>query len=160
MTLQNISYIPLEVAARKYGISKKVLRQRVSFGKLEAIETVNGDLLVADNIDPSLMNIKREDFEHLRGQEISMSEASRKYSTPEINITHQNFSRWAKAGSSWLWRRGCPGTWAANCSWPREKNRSSPINRSCPAHQSWGRWPCPPSTRLPPSWQLGHATTN
>jgi len=46
---------------------------------------------VADHdIDPSL-NITREDFEHLRGQKISMSEASDKYGVPQPNL-----SRWAK----------------------------------------------------------------
>jgi predicted site-specific integrase-resolvase len=93
MALQNISYIPLEQAVRKYGVSKNVLRQKAESGKLEVIETVNGDLLVADNnIDPSL-NIKRKDFEHLRGRKISMSEASRMYNVPQVN-----FSRWTKSG--------------------------------------------------------------
>jgi predicted DNA-binding protein (UPF0251 family) len=101
MAPQNISYIPLEQAARKYGVSKNVLRQRVESGKLEAIETVNGDLLVADHdIDPSL-KIKREDFEHLRGQGISISEAARNY-----KIAHKTFSRWADAGYIFVIERG------------------------------------------------------
>ena len=105
MAHQNIAYIPLDVAARKYGVSKKVLRQRIESGKLKSVKLADGGLLVADNNDPSL-NIKREDFEHLRGQKISMSEASRKYSTPEITIPHQNFSRWAKTGYIKVLERG------------------------------------------------------
>jgi hypothetical protein len=101
MAPQNISYIPLEQAARKYGVSKNVLRQRVESGKLDFARTPNGDLLVADHdIDPSL-KIKREDFEHLRGQAISMSEASEKYSVPQPNL-----SRWAKLNHIKVLQRG------------------------------------------------------
>jgi predicted site-specific integrase-resolvase len=93
MASQNISYIPLEQAARKYGVSKNVLRQRVESGRLEVIETVNGDLLVADhNVDLSL-NIKREDFEHLRGHGIGVREAAKKY---EVDVG--TLSGWIKAG--------------------------------------------------------------
>jgi len=44
------------------------------------------------DVDPSL-SIKREDFEHLRGREISASAAERKY-----KINSENFSNWSKRG--------------------------------------------------------------
>ncbi len=93
MTHQNISYIPLDIAVCKYRISKKVLRQRAESGKLKSVRLADGGLLVANHdIDPSL-NIKREDFERLRGQEISISEAARNY-----KIAPRTLSRWADAG--------------------------------------------------------------
>ena len=101
MTHQNISYIPLELAARKYGLSKKALRQKVDSGKLSYAKTPSGDLLVADHgIDQSL-NIKREDYEHLRGRKISVRDAAKKY-----NIAPMTFSRWAKAGYITVLDRG------------------------------------------------------
>jgi len=95
------SYIPLSQAIRKYGVSKKSLLRRIKSGKLAAAKLPDGEFLVAENeIDPSL-NIKREDFEHLRGQKLSMSEASRKY-----NISQPTFSRWASLGFITVLERG------------------------------------------------------
>jgi hypothetical protein len=39
------------------------------------------------------LNIKRDDFEHLRGQKIGVRESSKKY-----GISSKTVSRWAKAG--------------------------------------------------------------
>jgi hypothetical protein len=73
------------------------LLERVKSGSIASGRLPNGELLVAENdIDPSLM-IQREDFEHLRGKKISISDASRKYSDTRVTVTHSNFSRWAKA---------------------------------------------------------------
>lgn len=95
------TYIPLKYAARKYGIPEKALLERVKSGRIASGQLPNGELLVAENdVDPSL-HIKREDFEHLRGRSISISEASRKY-----NVPHQNFSRWAKVGYIHVLERG------------------------------------------------------
>ena len=95
------TYIPLKYAARKYGIPEKTLLERVKSGSIASAQRPDGELLVAENnVDPSL-NIKRDDFEHLRGQKISMSEASRKY-----QIAHANFSRWTKAGYIKVLERG------------------------------------------------------
>jgi hypothetical protein len=91
------SYIPLKYAAQKYGIPEQSLIDKVKSGSIASGRLPDGELLVAEHeIDPSL-NIRREDFAHLRGCPISMSEASRKYSTNETVIPQQNFSRWAQA---------------------------------------------------------------
>jgi len=95
------TYIPLPEAIRKYGMSRNTLLERIKSGTLSAAKLPDGEYLVAENeLDPSL-NIKREDFEHLRGRKISVSESSRKY-----NIPHTNFSRWAKLGYITVLERG------------------------------------------------------
>jgi len=101
MTTSQTTYIPLPQAVRKYGISKKALLERIKSGKLTVAKLPDGEFLVAENeIDPSL-SIKREDFEHLRGQKISVSGSSRKYGIP-----HTNFSRWARLGFITVLERG------------------------------------------------------
>jgi len=98
---QSQTFIPISEAIRKYGVSKKFLLERIKSGKISSAKLPDGEYLVAENdIDPSL-SIKREDFEHLRGQKISMSDASRKYGIP----TH-NLSRWAKTGLINILERG------------------------------------------------------
>lgn len=93
-SLLSANYISLELAARKYGISPNVLRQRVDSGKLAFARLPNGGLLVAEHdIDPSV-NIKREDFDHLRGQEISMSNALQKYE----GVPRTTIYNWIKSG--------------------------------------------------------------
>ena len=100
-TTASINYIPLDQAARKYGISPNVLRQRVDSGKLAFARLPNGGLLVAEHdIDPSI-NIKREDFDHLRGQRIAVREAATKYGIPYPLV-----SRWASAGYIKVLERG------------------------------------------------------
>ncbi len=95
------TYITVPEAVRKYGVSRKTLLERIKSGKISAAQLPGGGYLVAENeIDPSL-NIKREDFEHLRGQKISLSEANRKYEIP-----YQTFSRWANAGFINILERG------------------------------------------------------
>jgi hypothetical protein len=41
------TYLPLSDAAKKYGLSEKVLTQMVQAGKIEAVQLPTGDLLVA-----------------------------------------------------------------------------------------------------------------
>lgn len=87
------TYIPLDAAVQKYGISEESLLKRIQSGKLASAKLPNGEYLVAEHsIDPSL-KIRREDFEHLRGKGISGSESSRKY-----GISTANFSKWSRVG--------------------------------------------------------------
>jgi hypothetical protein len=70
-------YIPLKQAAERYGVPEKTLLERVNSGSIASGQLPNGELLVAENdIDPSLQ-IKRDDFEHLRGQKIGVREAGK-----------------------------------------------------------------------------------
>jgi predicted site-specific integrase-resolvase len=91
------TYIPLDQAARQYGLSKKVLTQQIRVGKIQAVQLPSGDLLVAaENNDQDYQTkdeIIARKFASLRGQGISASAASKKY-----GIHHQNFINWARSG--------------------------------------------------------------
>jgi hypothetical protein len=105
------TYLPLDQAARHYGLSKKVLTQEIQAGKIQAVQLPSGDLLVAaennsQDYQPKEEIIARE-FAHLRGNPISASEASRKYSEIyNVPISHQIFSRWAAGGYITVKKRG------------------------------------------------------
>jgi hypothetical protein len=111
-----MEYIPLHAAVKRYGIEEKVLTQLISAGMIET-KTVSGGILVAVDKDGSETQaneypqtkeeIITNKFAHLRGQPISASEASRKYSDlHQIPISNQLFSRWGKAGYITVLDRG------------------------------------------------------
>ncbi|MEM7028011.1 MAG: hypothetical protein AAF629_00355 [Chloroflexota bacterium] len=90
---KSATYISLEQAAYKYGISEKVLLDQINSGTLDGVELKTGEILVVDKkIDPSL-DIKKTDFDHMRGRKISMVEARQKY-----NIGSSTLTRWTQAG--------------------------------------------------------------
>jgi predicted site-specific integrase-resolvase len=95
------TYTPLSQAALKYNLSEQSLLEWVKSGRIASAPLPTGELLVAEQDVAPSFNINREDFKHLRGQKISMSEASRKY-----GISHANFSRWAKTGYIKILDRG------------------------------------------------------
>lgn len=105
------TYLPLVDAAQKYGLSEKALTQLIQAGKIEAVQLPTGELLVPADSNGSTPKTKEqiiaEEFTHLRGQPISASEASRKYSQMfSVHIPYQNFSRWAEAGYIEVKERG------------------------------------------------------
>lgn len=105
------TYLPLDQAARKYGLSKTVLTQQIQAGKIEAVQLPTGELLVAANENNGATHKTKEqiiarEFAHLRGKAISASEASRKYSKNDVMLSPQNFSHWAKAGYIKVMERG------------------------------------------------------
>jgi predicted site-specific integrase-resolvase len=92
------TYLPLSDAAKKYGLSEKVLTQMVQEGKIEAVQLPTGDLLVAAekngyNDPQTKEGIITKRFAHLRGQRISAYAAQKGHS-----IHHKNFLNWARAG--------------------------------------------------------------
>ena len=96
------TYIPLPDAAQKHGLSEQALTQLIQAGKIDAVQLPSGELLVSANTNGQELKTKEqiisEKFSHLRGREISASEASRKYGELySIPIPYQNFSRWADA---------------------------------------------------------------
>ena len=97
MPLQNNipTYIPLDQAAKRHGVSKKVLTQQIRAGKIQAVQLPSGDLLVAaeNNGHQTKEEIITHKFAHLRGQTINTYQAQQ-----EHGIRHQNFLRWARAG--------------------------------------------------------------
>ncbi len=49
MSFSQKTYIPLSQALRKYGVSKKVLLQRIKSGKLATAKLPDGEVLVAEH---------------------------------------------------------------------------------------------------------------
>ncbi len=98
------TYLSLPDAAKKFGLSEKVLTQMIQTGKLEAARLSSGELLVAaqnngGNDPQTKAEIIAAEFAHLQGKPISASEASRKYSEYYgVPISHVNFIRWKQAG--------------------------------------------------------------
>ncbi|GIK40106.1 MAG: hypothetical protein BroJett011_39390 [Chloroflexota bacterium] len=98
------TFIPLVEAAQKYNLSEKALTQLIQTGKIEAVQLPNGELLVAAESNnghkaKTKQEIIAEEFSHLRGNTISASEASRKYSKIYgVTISNELFSRWSRLG--------------------------------------------------------------
>ena len=98
--------LPLSEAARKMGMDEATLRAMVQSRKLRAFIDPEGIMYVqmtqqgtlpvavaetqqpqpADDINARLSRIRREDFAHLEGQAITVSEAARKYKVPASTI--------------------------------------------------------------------------
>jgi hypothetical protein len=106
------TYLPLPDAAKKFGLSEKVLTRHIQAGKIEAVQLPSGELLVAaQNNGQDEPRTKEEiiaaEFDHLRENSISASEASRKYSDRYgVPISPQIFSSWAKSGQITVRGRG------------------------------------------------------
>ena len=91
------TYIPLDQAARHYGLPKKVLTQEIQAGKIQAVQLPSGDLLVAAENNGQDYQTKEEiiaqKFTHLKGQTINAYQAQQDY-----GIHPSTFIRWARAG--------------------------------------------------------------
>lgn len=77
------TYLPVADTAPKYGLSETVLTQLILAGNIEAVQLPTGELLVAADANGHKTPTKEEtilkEFAHLRGQWITVSEASTKY---------------------------------------------------------------------------------
>jgi len=111
--MPNSTYLSLEEAARRYGVKEKVLTQLIADGMLQTRKTSSGEtLVVADKNDDHQEPQTKEEiiaakFGHLRGQTISASGASRKYSKIHgVPISNQLFSRWGQLGHITVIERG------------------------------------------------------
>ena len=95
----NLTCLPLEEAARKYGVTKNVLTQLIADGIVQTRTTSTGELLVVadqngNSQDPQTKEeIIADKFAQLRGQSISAYGAQKEY-----GIHHSNFINWARAG--------------------------------------------------------------
>lgn len=103
--------LPLPDAARKYNLTEQALTQLIEAGKIGAVQLPSGELLVTAESNGQEQRTKEEiiaeKFAHLRGQPISASEASRKYSKIHtIPISNQLFSRWGQIGYITVLKRG------------------------------------------------------
>jgi len=91
------TFLPLPEAALRFGMTEAILYERVEAGTISAGILSSGEIVVSkDNIVPKangandindrLRAIRREDFEHLRGEEITVTEAAEKYGTHRDTI--------------------------------------------------------------------------
>jgi hypothetical protein len=90
------TYIPLEEAARRYGLSRDVLTQLIEDDRIEAVTTAQGDILVSDDgakQTKTKEQIIAEKFGHLQNNPITVSEAEAKYSLQNMTIR-----RWIAKG--------------------------------------------------------------
>lgn len=84
-------FISLSQAARRLGLTKDTLRSLVDLGKVKGAILPNGQIGVNElELDQT---VTREQFEQLRGQAITISEAARKYGIGKIT-----FRQWTKRG--------------------------------------------------------------
>jgi predicted site-specific integrase-resolvase len=94
-------FLPLPAAAKRLGLTETELRARVKAGTIAAGVLPDGEVIVntdvndqpTDDINARLRAIRREDFEHLRGMAISVTEAAEKY-----GVNRMALLRWVKKG--------------------------------------------------------------
>ena len=95
-------FLPLPKAARKLGISEAELQARIESGTITAGKLPDGEIVVSvsnqnrppngggegkvQDINDRLRAIKREDFEHLRGNPITVTDAAEKYGIPRNTV--------------------------------------------------------------------------
>jgi len=87
--------ITLQEASHRYDIPLDDLRHLADRGKIPALR-FKGEILVVDNGDMQRVLEElglREQFDHLRGSELGITEAARKYGLPQPTV-----SRWVRAG--------------------------------------------------------------
>jgi predicted site-specific integrase-resolvase len=93
MSVQIDRVIPLRQAAKKVGVSFKVLQSLVESGKLEAVKLPNGEIAVRESSILKTSIISPDDYEHLRGRPITMPDAVKEY-----GISEATFRGWIAGG--------------------------------------------------------------
>ncbi len=90
--------LPLDQAAEALGVTEDKLRFMIQSGKMRAFVDPEGTMYVQmplplvtqtdepEDINARLSRIRREDFAHLEGQPITVSEAARKYGVQKHTI--------------------------------------------------------------------------
>ena len=93
------TYIQLDEAARRYGVSREALTRAIADGIMRAVRTPEGKIMVAE-ADVALP--KRENFAHLTGRKLTINQAHRLYgiSVPTLRSwIRQNMIRVYQQGS-------------------------------------------------------------
>jgi predicted site-specific integrase-resolvase len=91
------TYLPIAEAAHKYGMSVSRLRALINDGTIKAAMVMNNLVVDEDEVAKTIQ--RKEDLPeykkhaHLKGKEIWVSEAARKY-----NLLQATVSKWVKAG--------------------------------------------------------------
>ena len=90
------TYLPLSEAAQKHGLSEQALTQLIQAGKIEAVQLPSGELLVIadkNSLPKTKAQIIEEQFSHLRGQSITVSDAAEDY-----DLHRDTVLLWTKKG--------------------------------------------------------------
>ncbi len=91
-------YIPLAEALRRFRISEEALKEAISSGRIRTA-TIGEEVAVAEQDVRELAKgqevivVRREDFEHLRGNKLGIAEAARRY-----GMSQPTLSRWVRKG--------------------------------------------------------------
>jgi hypothetical protein len=82
------TFIPLAEAVRKYNLTEDVLTRLIQDGRINAAQLPSGELLVSDESlnEKTKEQIIEEQFGHLRGQAVTISQASQKYNIAGMTI--------------------------------------------------------------------------
>jgi hypothetical protein len=90
------SYIPIAVAARRFGIADDRLQKLVGSGAVKAAKLPDGEVVVSEDgvrqaasyekINQRLRGVRRENFAKLRGRPITIAEAIAKYEVPKTTL--------------------------------------------------------------------------
>ncbi len=76
--------IPLPEAAERLGIPAEVLTRLVKNGIIKAVQLPSGEIAVSE--EETQTTVTRDQFEHLRGNPITVSDAAEKYDVPATTI--------------------------------------------------------------------------
>jgi len=108
MTLQLETGIPLHQVAKKYGVPPEALTRLARDGIIRLSRTQKGDSVIAVSTSTVaaaanmiLDEINPEQYEHLRGNRIRLTDAAEKY-----QIAKQNLARWTEYGYLRVIERG------------------------------------------------------
>jgi len=82
-TLDLPTYIPLSEAARRYRLGRQALTRMVESGRIRAVRTPEGGILVASE---DVTVVTKDQFRYLQGEDISLQGASRKYEVPASTL--------------------------------------------------------------------------
>jgi hypothetical protein len=109
MTLHLDRFLPLPEAARKLGLTETRLRAMIEKGKIRAGILPTGEIVVSENGSPENLNdqlaaIQRQEFEHLRGKRISVTESEERY-----GITGELLNSWIRKSYVLVIERGKRG---------------------------------------------------
>ncbi len=91
-------YISLTEALLRFPVSEETLKEAISSGKIRTA-SIGEEVTVAEQDVRELAKgqevvvVRREEFEHLRGSKLGISEAARKY-----GLRQQTLSRWIQRG--------------------------------------------------------------
>ncbi len=95
------TYIPLDEAVQRYGVSREALTRAIADGIMRAVKTPKGEIMVAEE-DVALP--KRESFAHLKGRKLTIHQAHQRY-----GISVPTLRSWIRQKMIHVYQRGSQG---------------------------------------------------